>query len=60
MWPLHNIGQAVDATAQAIKHHPIKFPYNLNQARKAIDNDEWGDAGMYIGIDTHWVLDEIE
>lgn len=60
LWPLHDISAAATATTQAIKHHPIGFPNNLRKARKAFDDGEYGDAGKYSGIDTHYILDEME
>ena len=59
LWPLHNLGQASAATTKAIKHHPITFPNNIRKGKKAFDDGNWGDAGMYFGKDTHYILDEM-
>ena len=40
LWPLHNLGQAADATTKALKHHPITFPNNLRKGVKAVQDDE--------------------
>lgn len=60
LWPLHDLGAASTATTKAIKHHPIGFPNNLRKGKNAVSNGEWADAGKYFGIDTHYILDEME
>lgn len=59
LWPLHDIGAATSAVKSSMLHHPVTFPLNLKKGQSAVSDGRWGDAGMYFGKDTHYILDEM-